>query len=385
MVLENSELIIKTFQGLEDVLAQECRQLGFRDIEILNRAVKINGSLKDLYRANYFLRTAIKVLVPVFSFSARNDEELYDGIKKYDWLDVLDPSMTLAIECVLHSEFFTHSKFIAQKTKDAIVDQIRDRTKRRPRVDLENPDFRISLHITEDKIKVFLDSSGDPLFKRGYRIGLHQAPLNEVLAAGLLLIAGWKGKGNLVDPMCGSGTLLIEGAMIAHGLPPGMYREKFGFEVWNGFDQDLYSDVTEEDYHHDKFVAKIVGGDISQKNIRIARENLHRSSLFKKVELVNEAMETFVPPSGGGWMVTNPPYGDRLKMPEINNLYGSLGSRLKHFYKNYQAWVLSGNMSALKNVGLRPSFKKNLVNGSIPCLYSKYDLYEGSLKQSKRQ
>ncbi|MCK5820654.1 MAG: RNA methyltransferase, partial [Bacteroidales bacterium] len=213
-------LIIKTFQGLEDVLAQECRQLGFKDIEILNRAVKINADQRDLYRANYFLRTAIKVLFPVFNFKAKNDDELYAGIKSFDWTELIDSSMTLAIEVVLHSKYFTHSKFIAQRTKDAIVDLIRDKTNRRPRVDLDDPDIRVSLHITEDAIQVFLDSSGDPLFKRGYRIGLHQAPLNEVLAAGLLLIAGWNGKGNLVDPMCGSGTLIIEGAMIAHGLPP---------------------------------------------------------------------------------------------------------------------------------------------------------------------
>ncbi len=228
--MEERNIILKTYQGLEEVLAKECKQLGFRDIEILNRAVSIRGGIAELYRANYFLRTAIKVLVPVFEFTAKDEEQLYEGIKKFDWIELLDPSMTLAIECVLYSTLFTHSKFIAQKTKDAIVDQIRDRTKRRPRVDIEDPDLKISLHIAEDKVQVLLDSSGDPLFKRGYRIGLHQAPLNEVLAAGLLLLAGWDGTGNLVDPMCGSGTLLIEGALIAHGLPPGMYRTKFGFE-----------------------------------------------------------------------------------------------------------------------------------------------------------
>ncbi|MCD6346998.1 MAG: RNA methyltransferase [Bacteroidales bacterium] len=385
MEIEIKELIIKTFQGLEDVLARECSQLGFSDIEILNRAVKVKGSEKDLYRANYFLRSAIKVLVPIFSFKARDDEELYNGIKTFDWLSIFDPSMTLAIECVLYSKLFSHSKFISQRTKDAIVDQIRDRTKRRPRVDLEDPDFRISLHIIEDHVEVYLDSSGDPLFKRGYRIGLHQAPLNEALAAGLLLIAGWNGTGNLVDPMCGSGTLLIEGAMIAHGLPPGMYRKKFGFEIWKGFNQDVFTDITEEEYQHQDFSYKIIGGEISAKTIRIARENLHRASLYKKVELVNEPMESFVPPSGGGWMVTNPPYGERLKLPAINQLYSDLGGRLKHHYKNYQAWIFSGNPTAMKSVGLRSGVRIKLLNGSIPCTYNKYDLYEGSLKASKRK
>lgn len=378
-----TSLIIKTFQGLEDVLARECRQLGFKDIEILNRAVKISADQRDLYRANYFLRTAIKVLFPVFNFKARNDDELYAGIKNYDWTEIIDSSMTLAIEVVLHSQYFTHSKFIAQRTKDAIVDLIRDKTNRRPRVDLENPDVRVSLHITEDAIQVFLDSSGDPLFKRGYRIGLHQAPLNEVLAAGLLLIAGWNGTGNLVDPMCGSGTFLIEGAMIAHGLPPGMYRESFGFEKWKDFNADLFDEITDDDYGVPKFTHKIVGGDISAQNIRISRENLHRSSLYKKIELVNEPMEKFVPPEGGGWVITNPPYGERLKAQMLSKLYSDLGSRFKHFYPNYQAWVFSGNPLAMKSVGLRPSFRKNLLNGSIPCSFNKYDLYDGSRKASK--
>lgn len=383
MILNMTPLIIKTFQGLEDVLAQECRQLGFKDIEILNRAVRIKADQRDLYRANYFLRTAIKVLFPVFDFKARNDDELYEGIKDYDWTEIIDSSMTLAIEVVLHSQYFTHSKFIAQRTKDAIVDLIRDKTNRRPRVDLENPDVRVSLHITEDAIQVFLDSSGDPLFKRGYRIGLHQAPLNEVLAAGLLLIAGWNGTGNLVDPMCGSGTFLIEGAMIAHGLPPGMYRDSFGFEKWKDYNSDLFDEITDDDYGVPVFKHKIVGGDISAQNIRISRENLHRSSLYKKIELVNEPMERFVPPEGGGWVITNPPYGDRLKTPQISELYSDLGSRFKHFYPNYQAWVFSGNPLAMKSVGLRPSFRRNLLNGSIPCTFNKYVLYDGSKKASK--
>lgn len=382
---DRNPVIIKTFQGLEDVLAQECRKLNFKDIEILNRAVKINADKRDLYRANYFLRTAIKVLFPVFSFKAKTDEQLYAGIKSFDWIEILDSSMTLAIEVVLHSQYFTHSKFIAQRTKDAIVDLIREKTNRRPRVDLENPDIKISLHITEDAIQVFLDSSGDPLFKRGYRIGLHQAPLNEVLAAGLLLIAGWDGSGNLVDPMCGSGTILIEGAMIAHGLPPGMYRESFGFEKWRDFDGDVFNDITDEGYDVPPFKHKIVGGEILAKNVRISRENLHRSSLYKKVELVNEPMEQFVPPEGGGWVVTNPPYGERLTSPMLSKLYGDLGTRFKHHYPNYQAWVLSGNPMAMKSIGLRPGYRKNLVNGSIPCTFNKYDLYEGSLKASKNK
>lgn len=377
-------MVIKTFQGLEEVLAKECRDLGFQDIEVLNRAVRVPMSKQEMYRANYFLRSAIKVLVPLAEFKAKNEQELYDGIKKTDWIQVLDPGMTLAVEVVLFSNYFTHSKFIAQRTKDAIVDQIRDQVKRRPRVDLEDPDVKISLHIDEDEIGVFLDSSGDPLFKRGYRIGLHQAPINEALAAGILLLAGWKGQGNLVDPMCGSGTFLIEGAMIAHGLPPGMYREKFGFERWKDFDQDLFDDMTEFELDVKPFAHTIVGSDIDAKNIRIARENLHRASLFKKVELENLPMEEFKPPKGGGMVVTNPPYGERLTSPRLIQLYTDLGSRFKHHYPNYEAWVFSGSIAGMKSFGLKPAVRYRMLNGSIPCTLTSYQLYKGSKKASKR-
>lgn len=377
-------VVIKTLQGLEDVLAQECRQLGFRDIEILNRAVRIRAGQKDVYRANYHLRTALKVLVPVNHFLAETEDALYEGVRQTDWGLFLDPSMTLAVEVVLHSRLFSHSKFLAQKTKDAIVDQIREHTNRRPRVDLESPDIRISLHIDENKVGVYLDSSGDPLYMRGYRVGQHQAPLNEVLAAGILMLAGWKGQGNLVDPMCGSGTLLIEGAMMAHGLPPGMYREAFGFEKWKDFDADLFDEVTEEEVSVKPFTHQIVGGDIQVKNILMAKETLKRASLIKKIELVHQPMEEFIPPAGGGFLVTNPPYGERIGSPKLIQLYSDLGTRLKHHYAGYEAWIFSGSVQGMKNVGLRPTRRYPLLNGSIPCSLSGFQLYKGSKKARKQ-
>jgi putative N6-adenine-specific DNA methylase len=383
MKVDHLPVIIKTFQGLEEVLAKECRQLGFQDVEILNRAVRINAQLKDIYKANYHLRTAIKVLVPVFSFEANNEDLLYQEIKKFDWTELIQPGMTLAIEVVLFSKLFTHSLFIAQRTKDAIVDMIRDKTGKRPRVDLEEPDVKVSLHIQENLIQVFLDSSGDPLYKRGYRIGLHQAPLNEVLAAGILLLAGWKGQGNLVDPMCGSGTFLIEGAMIAHGLPPGMYRPNFGFEKWLNFDQEIFDDIMDEEPVSKPFEHSIIGGDILAKNISISRENLHRSSLYKKVELIQTPMQEFVPPEGSGLVVTNPPYGERLKPANLSQLYSELGTRLKHFFGGYEAWIFSGSELAMKSFGLKPEKKIRLLNGAIPCTLNKYQLYKGSRKTNK--
>lgn len=380
MLNQEFYMVAKTFQGLEEVLAREVRGLGVQDIEILNRAVRFSGDLKILYAANYRLRTALKVLVEMESFTARNDFELYNSLQKIDWSSILDPSMSLAVECVLNSDYFSHSQFIAQRTKDAVVDQFRDRFRKRPSVDRENPDIRISLHIQESRVNVLLDSSGQSLHKRGYRAQLHQAPVNEVLAAGLLLLAGWNGSGNLVDPMCGSGTFLIEGALIAYNIPPGTFRNSFGFEKWKNYDQDLFTEVADSIDENPGFKFRIVGSDISAKSLLLARDGLHRAFLDKKVELVHESLETFSPPQGGGWAMFNPPYDERLKVEDITGLYRLIGDRLKQQFQGYQAWVFSGNPDAMKVIGLHPARKINLLNGPIECSFRKYDVYAGSIK-----
>jgi len=380
MLDEQFYMIAKTFQGLEDVLAEEIRGLGVQDIEILNRAVRFKGDLKTLYTANYRLRTALKVLVEIDTFTAKNDIELYQGIQNIDWVRYLESSMSMAVECVLFSDIFSHSQFIAQRTKDAVVDQLRDRTKKRPSVDRENPDLLISIHIQDTKVNVLLDSSGGSLHRRGYRSQLHQAPVNEVLAAGLLLLAGWNGKGNLVDPMCGSGTFLIEGAMIALNIPPGTFRPNFGFEKWKNFDADLFTEVADQVEENDSFKHKIIGSDKSAKSLLLAREGLHRSFLDKKIELIHEPLEKFVPPAGGGLMITNPPYDERLKVENILGLYTMIGDRMKQVFKGYQAWIFSGNPDAMKSIGLHPAKKIPLLNGSIECTFRRYDIYEGSKK-----
>jgi len=378
-------IVVKTFQGLEAVLARELSDLHAEDIRVLTRAVMFTGDLRALYQANYQLRTALKVLAQIESFEARHDVELYQKIQNIDWVRYLDPAQSMAVECVAHSDVFTHSQFIAQRVKDAVVDQLRERSGKRPRVDREHPDLKISIHITENKVDVLLDSSGMPLYKRGYRADQHEAPINEVLAAGLLLLAGYDGSGHLVDPMCGSGTFLIEGAMIAYNLAPGMYRKSFAFEKWKNFDQALFDEVSEGVDEKTDVNVSIYGGDQSAKALLIARQSLHKAFLDKKVKVEHVPVQEFVPPQGKGWMVTNPPYGERIKIRDIDGFYKMLGDRLKNHYKGYQAWICSGNMDALKSIGLHPSKRFSLLNGSIPVSFRKFDIYEGSRKTKYQQ
>lgn len=380
MLGERFYMVAKTFQGLEEVLAGEIRALEAQDIQILNRAVRFEGNLRILYAANYRLRTALKVLVEVDSFEAKNDFELYQGIQKIDWLRYMETSMTLSVECVLNSDHFSHSQFIAQRTKDAVVDQFRDKTRKRPSVDRENPDVRISIHIVDTKVTVLLDSSGPSLHKRGYRAQLHEAPVNEVLAAGLLLMAGWKGQGHLVDPMCGSGTFLIEGAMIAYNIQPGTFRNTFGFERWKNFNPDLLTEVVDQIEERTDFASRIVGADKSAKSLLLARESLRKTFLDKKVELQHTPTENFIPPTGGGIMIVNPPYDERIKTENISGLYRMIGDRLKQHYQGYQAWIFSGNPDAMKAVGLHPARRIPMLNGSIECSFRMYDIYGGSKK-----
>jgi putative N6-adenine-specific DNA methylase len=380
MFEEQFYMVAKTFQGLEEILAGEVRSLEAQDIQILNRAVRFKGDLRVLYAANYRLRTALKVLVEIDTFNAKNDFELYQGIQKIDWMRYMDPGMSMSVECVLFSDFFSHSQFIAQRTKDAVVDQFRDKTRKRPSVDRENPDIRISVHIQDTKVTILLDSSGQSLHKRGYRPQLHQAPVNEVLAAGLLLMAGWNGKSNLVDPMCGSGTFLIEGAMIAYNIQPGIFRTSFGFEKWKNFDPDLFTEVADQIEERSDFKFRIIGADKSAKSLLLAREGLRKAFLDKRVELVHEPMESFIPPAGGGMAIMNPPYDERLKVENISGLYRMIGDRLKKEYQGYQSWIFSGNPDAMKAVGLHPARKVPMLNGSIECSFRRYDMYAGSKK-----
>lgn len=374
-------MIAKTFFGLEEVLAEELKNIGAEDIEPINRAVSFLGDLSVMYKANYLCYTAIRVLKPIATFSVSNENELYDQIKLIPWWDFMDVDQTLAIDAVLSYSQITHSKFAALKSKDAIVDAFRDKFGKRPSVDPVNPDLRINIHIFRENCTVSIDSSGNSLHKRGYRIAVDKAPLNEVLAAGLIKLSGWDGNTHLIDPMCGSGTILIEAAMQAFGIAAGYYRKDFGFKHWKDFDAVLWKKIQDEALDMQKdFEYRIIGSDRSYKAISIAEENLKNARLHKDIELRKSTLEDLSFPINEGVMITNPPYDERLDEADIKGLYQMIGDQLKQKFQGFNAWVLSGNLEVLKFVGLRPSRKIIIYNGPIECRFAKFEIYGGSKK-----
>jgi putative N6-adenine-specific DNA methylase len=376
-------LVAKTFFGLEQVLADELKALGANDIKPSNRAVAFTGNKELLYKANFHLRTAINILLPIKTFKASNEEELYAQVQKIDWEQYITQKKTFAIEPTVFSTIFKHALYASLKTKDAIVDQFRSKTGKRPFVDPENPDILINLHISETTCTLSLNSSGEPLFKRGYRSATQEAPLNEVLAAGLILLSGWKPETNFIDPMCGSGTLLIEAALIANKIPPGIFRRNFGFENWSDFDGELFNQISSEDEEvkkNDVPNGKIIGLDISPKAISIAKTNVKNASLHNSIEFKICDFNDYTPDIESGMILTNPPYGERLKLDDIQEFYEQFGSTLKRKFRNFDAWIISSNFDAMKNIGLHASKKIKLKNAALDCTFNKYEIYEGSKK-----
>ncbi len=376
-------LVVKTFKGLEDVLFGELEELGATDIKKGNRMVEFIGDKTMMYKANFHLRTALRVLKPIAEFEVANESELYKSIQTIDWSEYFDLKNTFAVDSVVNSKEFSHSKYVALKVKDAIVDQFREKYEKRPYVDTEDPDVRISIHISNTSCTVSLDSSGESLHKRGYRTKTNKAPLNEVLAAGMILMSGWDKKCTFIDPMCGSGTLLIEAAMIANNIPPGIYKQKFGFETWKDFDNELLEQIYEEENEENDSDVKIIGADISEIAIRMAKENIANASLKRKIELHIKPIENFDPikvKGENGILITNPPYGERITKNEINSFYKVLGDIFKNRFKGFEAWLLSSNLDAIKNIGLKPSKKQILFNGALACKFLNYSIYEGSKK-----
>lgn len=387
MKMSNTEgkfnLVVKTFKGLEDVLLSELEELGATDIKKGNRMVEFIGDKTMMYKANFHLRTALRVLKSIAEFEVTNENELYKSIQTVDWSEYFDLRNTFAVDSVVNSKEFSHSKYVALKVKDAIVDQFREKYEKRPYVDTEDPDVRISIHISNTSCTVSLDSSGESLHKRGYRTKTNKAPLNEVLAAGMILMSGWDKKSSFIDPMCGSGTLLIEAAMIANNIPPGIYRQKFGFETWKDFDNELLEQIYEEESEENNSDVKIIGADISEIAIRMAKENISNASLKRKIELHIKPIENFDPikvKGENGILITNPPYDERIKKNEINNFYKVLGDIFKNRFKGFETWLISNNFDAIKNIGLKPSKKQTLFNGALECKFLNYSIYEGSKK-----
>ncbi len=371
----------KTQFGLEGVLAEELKQRGYSGIVTLNRAVSFETDQKGLYKANLVLRTAQKITVPLFEFEAFTEKELYDGIYQYDWVSLISITKTFAIEPIVKSEFFNHSQYAAQKSKDAIVDKIRSQTGSRPNVDLQNPDFHLQINIFANKVYVMLNSSGEPLYKRGYRKHTVEAPLNEILASGMLLIAGYNGSKPFYDGMCGSGTLLTEAGLIAANVAPGLFRKDFGFMHWDDFDRKALQDLKEELESEKKVPEhRIFGSDVSNMAVAISQENAHSAGLDKIVEVVRKPFQKLKPEGDAGILMMNPPYGERLKDDEIIESYKLIGDHLKNQFEGFDAWLISSNMEALKFVGLKTSQRTTLYNGNLECRFNKYELYKGSKK-----
>jgi putative N6-adenine-specific DNA methylase len=376
--MEKFEMVATTLFGLEEIVAGELRQLGADDVEILNRAVKFKGDKAMLYKSNLHLRTALKVLKPFSQFMIRDNMDLYKKIRRIEWDQYLSVDGTLAIEATVNGDFFTHSQFVALKTKDAIVDQFREKYERRPSVDLENPDLRIHLHINERACTVSLDSSGASLGKRGYRTAQSLAPMSEVLAAGIIALSGWDKQRNIVDPMCGSGTFSIEAAMIACNMVPGRLR-RFGFENWKDFDANLLASLKKEaESGITEPRCKIYGSDIDPRSVEIAKSNAQNANVGKYIQYKQMDFLHSDSHVSDSVVFMNPPYGERLKeKEEIVPFYQEIGTQLKHHYENCEAWIISGNIEALKFIGLRPSRKIRLYNGPIECKLQKYELFKG--------
>ena len=373
------KMVAKTFQGLEEVLAKELTNLGANDIEIGRRMVTFTGDKEMLYRANFCLRTAIRVLMPICEFKASDADELYDKAMEIPWEEYMDNSMTFRIDTVVFSDDFRHSKFVAYRVKDGIADYFRQKTGNRPNVVLTNPDIYIHIHISENDVSISLDSSGESLHKRGWREATVKAPINEVLAAGLIMLTGWDGQTDLIDPMCGSGTLLIEAALIANNIWPGVFRKEFAFEKWKDYDQELFERIYNDDSQEREFTHHIYGYDINRQNVSIAQTNVKAAGVSKCVTVEQKDIADFTQPENPAIMITNPPYGERIMPDDLLALYDTFGSILKHEFVGNDAWVISFKEECFDKIGMRPSTRFAIYNGALECEFRKYQVFKGRL------
>jgi putative N6-adenine-specific DNA methylase len=370
-------LAAKTSSGLEQILANEIKAIGGKNIILGNRAVFYEGNLEIIYKSNYLLRTALRVLKEIEFFRFKNVDQFYLKCKEIDWLQYFSVDQSFVIHSTVgNSKDFSNSMFASLKAKDAIADYFREKLGKRPNVDTENPEIVIDLHIHGDTCTVSFDSSGDSLHKRGYRIKQGEAPLNEVLAAGMILLTGWKGECDFLDPMCGSGTLPIEAAMIAHNIPAGKFRKNYAFENWRDFDQ-LLLDSVKQSTEKKEFNYNIFASDISGSNLLNAQTNARRALVFNKIRFQISDFKDLKIPLNNGLIIINPPYGERLKERDLDELYAMIGERLKHQFAGNNAWILSSSMESFKFIGLKPEVRIDLFNGSLKCKYNNYKLFSG--------
>lgn len=379
-------MVATTMAELEDVLAEELIALGANDVETGTRMVSFFGDKALMYKANLHCRTALRILKSIYTFKANSADEVYKAIKGLNWEDWLSLDTTFSIDSVVFSRIFTHSKFVTYRVKDAIVDWFFERYGKRPSVSVSNPDIVMNIHIAHNRCTLSLDSSGESLHRRGYRLAQAEAPLNEVLAAGMILKSGWRGDTLFIDPMCGSGTLLIEAAMIALGIPPGIHRQQFGFEKWSDFDQELFSAIYNDDSGACELKHPIVGSDVSHRVIGMAEKNIKNAGLKKYIEVSVKPFQRYnKAPAPAGVLMTNPPYGERMKVEELDSLYDMIGERLKHVFTGYRAYVLSYRKESFDAIGLRYSKRFFLYNGALECEMREYEIFPGKLDdRSKR-
>ena len=379
---ERFRMIAKTLFGLEEILAEELTALGAQNVKAMNRAVEFHGGKELLYQANLWCRTATRILKPIINFKAADETALYYKVLNIDWEDYLDLDQTFVIDAVISKSGFDNSLYAAQKTKDAIADHFRKKTGRRPSVDINNPDIRINVYIHRDECTIALDSSGEPLFKRGYRSKTGEAPLNEVLAAGIVLHSGWDRKSPFVDAMCGSGTIVIEAALLARNIAPGLTRETYGFMNWPDYDMALFERVRQE--ARKKIIPRIdfemVGSDMASKQVQEAAANARKAGVGRDIVFKQSAISDLIPPSPPGTLIINPPYGARMSVEDIGALYHSIGDALKKQFIGYDAHVFTGNPAAAKHIGLRTSRRIEMYNGPIECRLLKFEMYKGSRK-----
>lgn len=379
--MENEfELIAKTFMGLEPVLAQELTELGANNVQIGRRVVSFTGDQEMMYRANFQLHTAIRILKPIKHFTARSADDVYEATKTVDWSQYILPGKTFSVDSVVYSEEFRNSRFVTYKVKDAIVDQFRERSGNRPNISVSNPDVRLHIHISDDDATLSLDSSGESLHRRGYRQESVEAPLNEVLAAGMILMTGWRGETDFIDPMCGSGTLLIEADLIARNMSPGIFRKEFAFEKWPDFDKELFDRIYNDDSRERDFTHHIYGYDVDMKAVNTALLNVRAAGLTKDITVAQQDFKDFKKPAQEAIMVMNPPYGERISTPNLLGTYKMIGERLKREFAGNTAWILSYREECFEQIGLKPSLKIPLYNGSLECEFRKYMMFDGAMK-----
>lgn len=381
--MQEYPLIAKTFQGLEEVLAKELTELGANEIEIGKRMVSFVGDKEMMYRANFCLRTAVRILKPIYSFKARTPDDVYEAIKSLEWEQYIRLGQTFSIDATVYSSEFRNSRFVTYRVKDAIVDYFQEKTGRRPNISLTNPDIRLNIHIAEKECTLSLDSSGESLHLRGYRQATVEAPINEVMAAAMVLMSGWQCDCDLIDPFCGSGTIAIEAALIARNIYPGVFRQKFGFENWADFDADLLDRIYNDDSQEREFTHHIYGYDLNKNAVGAAEENAKSAGVRDVVTLKQMNFQDFHQPKEKALIITNPPYGERLRPNDIVQLYEMIGERLKHEFVGGEAWIICSREELFDAIGMRPSFRVLLQNGALDCELRKYQVFDGSMKEFK--